>query len=396
MATFIGVFALIVVLGVMNGFNRNIREKLLASEAHLRVSLPSVEKTNDYTIEKKVEEILGSKVFGSERLSFSPFLQQDVIIKTNDGRFSGAQIKAMPKAEIRKFLARIWSAKNGNVPMPEYMEDMANLEDREILIGGDLANELRVYDGEEILLVAPDSLLKPVGESFGFEKIRIRSTVITDLADIDGQFIFLSSDTLAYRFLSKNVFTKGYEIRLANADAADSLKIKLQEVLSSVDGITIETWADRNAALFYALKLEKGAMTTLLALSILITTFSLITVLILLISQKRREVGVLMALGLSSYQAVRMFLGIGIFLSGFGLFLGLVLGVLVSFLIEKFPIAVLPAFYYDSAIPSKVEWTSIFLITGMCVFMALFSALLPVTLYLKKNASDNLRPIVAD
>src|SRR5690606_32322480 len=129
-----------------------------------------------------------------------------------------------------------------------------------------------------------ESLLLPAGEIPTFEKVRVATILTSDIADIDSQMIFYDQ-TKGLRRLKKTAsFETGIEVRLARPSEAAAWSKKLQETLGPE--FEVATWGDRNSALFFALKMEKVAMSTFLSLSILITCFALFTVLIMLITQK--------------------------------------------------------------------------------------------------------------
>src|SRR5262249_56506313 len=109
-----------------------------------------------------------------------------------------------------------------------------------------------------------------------------------------------------------------FEVRLKNPYDADRIALELKKL-----GYQAQSWHDRNTALFFALKMESLAMTIFLSLAVLITSFSVVSVMVLLITQKRREMGMLMAMGLSKSATRRVFTSVGILLTVVGVGLGL-------------------------------------------------------------------------
>jgi lipoprotein-releasing system permease protein len=141
----------------------------------------------------------------------------------------------------------------------------------------------------------------------------------------------------------------------------DGSNIKsLNNDVDKFSDVSAETWMDRNSSLFYALKLEKLVIGTFLGLAGLIAGSSILSVLALLMSQKKRDVAILKTLGLSNKATVRIFTQMGLMLASFGLLPGLLIGTATSFYIQKNPVNVLPDIYYDSQIPALVDWTLVF------------------------------------
>lgn len=380
LATLIGVFSLVVVSSVMNGFNRSIRNKLSSVEPHLTVS-------GDETVRREAEVFLLSE----SGVEVNEYVRQDVILRTVDGRFSGAVAKGLPEEAIYHFLNRISKMRFKKGAIPDLEMEQASLDIHEVLVGSDLAREMNLFEGDEIVLIPPESLLGPQGEAPRFERMRVKALVTTDSADIDSKLIVFRLASRPLRFESQVSGERGVEARFQNINEASSVAAKLAHQLRSLKEARIETWADRNQALFFALRLEKVAMMTFLGLSVLITCFSLVTVLIMLVSQKRKEIGLLMAIGFSRHSIRRLFLTLGVFLSGLGLFGGLILGVMTSLLIEKYPIDLLPDIYYDSAIPSEVNYAFVAGVAAFCLAVAFMAAYWPVRSYVRYSPSENLR-----
>lgn len=393
-ATLIGVFSLIVVSSIMNGFNRSIRTKLLAVEPHLVVT------ASDENL-APVRPFIDS-LSGAEKL---PFAKQDVIVRTLDGHFSGAVAKGLPTAGIAGFLRRVADLRMKEGAKSHVDLNDAELDTHEILMGVDLARDLSLFEGDEVMLIPPETLLLPQGESPKYEKMRIKALFSSEFQDADSKLILFKMNERPLRFQVASSQETGIELRFKRPDDAEGLK---EEILRKFGGsatgdgahadpkLKVETWADRNSALFFALKLEKMAMSSFLGLAVLITCFSLVTVLVMLISQKRKEIGLLMALGLSRAKTQKLFLWIGICLSGFGLFAGLILGVIVSLLIEAYPVDILPDIYFDSSLPAQVNFTMVGFVALGSLCVAFLAAYVPVRMYLKNSPADNLRLVVSE
>jgi ABC-type lipoprotein release transport system permease subunit len=111
----------------------------------------------------------------------------------------------------------------------------------------------------------------------------------------------------------------------------------------------------------------------------------------MLISQKRKEIGLLMSIGLSKARIQKLFLILGLLLAGSGLFLGLASGVLVSQLLHIYPIEILPDIYYDTVLPSVINYDTVLYVFIFCCVMAFFAAFVPVKQLVIRQPADNLR-----
>jgi lipoprotein-releasing system permease protein len=384
LGTLIGVVALILISSIMNGFNRSIRHKLLAVEPHIIVS-----NVDDVFARAELDKIPG--------ITVAPFTSQDVILRSLDGHFSGAVAKGLNQNDIYSFLNLAIHLKYKHGEGPDLPPESVLLGEKEMIVGSELARDLNLFEGDEVMVIPPETLLMPAGEVPKYERMRVKTIVSTELPEIDDKLmIFRLGGVMGFEksAVAGGQAEHGFELRLKNSDSADSLKETLQARWGK--GAKIETWSERNRALFFALKLEKIAVMSLLGLSVLIASFSLITVLVLLISQKRKEIGLMMSLGLSAAKTRRLFLSLGVILSGFGLFGGLIIGLGISFFLEKHPLEILPDIYYDSALPSEISYSFVGGVAICCLAVAALSAYAPVRKYLVLSPTENLRPYVPD
>lgn len=396
----VSTFAFLLILFIMNGMNKSIESRVIALEAHLTI-LPK-DRANHKGLES--DPILTQlRNYGAERYSF--FDTQDVIIRTMEGQFKGAIAQGFVRKSFESLSQKIKEQnekhlkKSTAYPIDSQMwEEMDIPESNEILIGVDLARSLGVFEGDYLMVLPPESLLMASGDAPIFEKVRIRKIVSTNLADLDSQYIFYMRDlTLASlkHSLSRQV---GIEVWLKDAMDAGRFQDDLQDWLADQksdgkNGIewSIQTWMDRNSALFYALKLEKFMIGLFLGLAGLIASFSILTVLALLISQKKRDIAMLRTLGMSQKSAIRYFIQIGVSLSLVGVSIGAVLGLVIGYLLEWYPINILPDIYYDSTIPAKVNLFLFFSVIFVTTLIAFLGSYLPTKAIEKISPAEVLR-----
>ena len=220
-----------------------------------------------------------------------------------------------------------------------------------MLIGVDLARGLGIFEGDEITLVAPESLLLPAGEIPIYEKATVKALVRTDVPDVDGHVVFYDADHGLSRLKDTASLEKGLEIRLKDPENAPDLAAKIRKMKWG----PVKTWQDMNAALFYSLRMEKTLMGVFLGLTVLVACFSIISVLVLLVTEKRADVGVLKALGATKNIIRRIFVTIGLTLGLLGILGGTLFGLLICWIIVRYPIIRLPDIYYDTSFPVRVE-----------------------------------------
>lgn len=363
----IGVAALIIVMSVMAGLNRNIRERLLRFEPHMVIAL---DKDNTF---EKVKEVLESGGVRELVQDLEVSEQMDVLVRTLDGTVSGAQFKGLPEAAINRLPKR---------------EDLKGekLSEGEVFMGIDLARQLGVYENDRITLVAPESMLLAAGQFPMIEKVTVKGFFNTQVQDYDGTtIVFDQKNKLKKLALSKSN-TRVLNIYLKNVDkVADVAKVFHEH------NVKVETWYERNSSLFFALKMEKLAMGFFLSLATIITAFSIVMVLVLLVSQKKKEMAILMAMGMS-WRAVRFWIAqMGFWISVGGVFLGAFIGTVISWLIDRYPIQILPDIYIDSTLPADVSVKLVIETLVLALLLSLFVSWLSSFAIAKREPSFFLR-----
>lgn len=380
----ISVTAFLVVLFVMNGMNRSIQERVVALEPHLFVHDKEIKEI------KLLEQHPIIDVLDQEDIQYYFYESQDVILRTTEGQFRGAIARGVTSESLSFLFKKIQELNERNhANTNDYginvLEDLP--AEGEVILGIDLARSLGVYEGDYITVLAPEGLLLPPGETPNFEKVRVKRIVSMNLSDLDSQYMFYT------RGLSLNAFQRtasrqvGIELWLHNPEFASDFK----KSLSKFDNFKIETWMERNSALFFALKLEKIAIGIFLGLAGLIAGSSILTVLALLLSQKKREIAILRAIGLSAKRTVQIFTQMGILLSASGVLAGIILGMTFGFYVEKNPINLLPEIYYDSQIPAEVNMWLVFFVLVVGFILAFLGSWLPARTALEIEPSQALR-----
>lgn len=361
-----GVAALIIVLSVMNGFNQTIRSRMLNVEAHLLV--PQKDKPTRAGLANVRARLEPAVRHGLETVE--RYETQDLILRSVDGVFGGAVAKGYDTLTLNQMLRRVWSSTRKTTPPPQV--ESADLQGNEVIIGADLARSLGIFEGDDVILVPPEVLLLPKGEIPKLQKFHVKALLSTQMPEFDAKYVFYNLDRFPDRMRSASR-EMGYEVRLVDANEADDVKARLAE-----KKITSQTWGERDTALFFALKMESAAMTLFLSLAVLITSFSIVIIMVLVISQKRRDIGMLMALGLSVKRTQGLFFRVGLLLSAIGIAGGVVLGTSVCLVLDHYQMELLPDIYTDSTLPAKLTLRILFGVLAGSSLIAVLGSWLPV------------------
>ncbi|MCB0412342.1 MAG: ABC transporter permease, partial [Bdellovibrionales bacterium] len=285
-----------IVSSVMNGFNETIRIRHLSAEPHLLLEIKKSQ--NLQNIKAQIHTVLKNaeiQVESSDRV-----LHQDVILRTYEGLFGGGVLKGMVPEAFGKFYRRTQEAldvgrSHQNFRLQDLLPETWTLEKDEVVVGLDLARSLGIFEGDPIVILPPETLLLPRGEGPPYGRFRVKSLLSTRLPEVDGQLIFFNSEIADSPMISTPSQRETLEIRLVDPYRAEEAKAAIEKNTK----FQVSTWKERNKALFFALRLERWAMSLFLGLSTLITCFAIVSVLLLLIYQKKQEIGILMAMGVS-------------------------------------------------------------------------------------------------
>ncbi|WP_374032798.1 FtsX-like permease family protein [Bdellovibrio bacteriovorus] len=382
----ISVTAFLVVLFVMNGMNASIHKRILGLEPHLYVQVAGADTAQSLESSpafQRLQEDPANRAYVYETM--------DVIIRSQDGQFRGGIARGVTRESLEHFIEQLQriDRKASDASSPAYFWDPQDVPGRgEVVMGVDLAQSLGVFEGDFLTVVSPSGLLLPPGETPKFERVRIKRIVTTSLPDLDGQYIFYQRGEALNALANEGLRKNGIEVWLPDEGRIESVK----EDLLKFEGVSVETWMDRNSALLYALKLEKLTIGIFLGLAGMIAGSSILTVLALLLSQKKRDIAILRTIGFSSRQTVRTFTQIGFFLAGIGVVGGVVLGTGLSLYIQANPIQFLPSdVYYDSSIPALVNYGLVFGVLIVSGLIALLGSYIPARTAAEVQPSDALR-----
>ena len=344
---------LVLVSSVMNALNDNVRDRNLALEPHWLVTGA---ENPDY-----------EKEFKARGYRFSRIEFQDVIFRTSEARFKGAEGRGLSSESLQD-LNRGLEVLHRKSQGPQTFEPVS-FEVQEIWLGADLADALGVISGDEISAMSPESLLGSSSEVPQLDRVRVRGRLRTGVSEIDGAGFFYDAKRSFRRLRNPSAIKQRYQVWVQDADRADSLK---EEFIKKFPLAQVQTWRERHSAIFFALKLEKIMISVFLSLAVLIASLSFLSVLSLLVSERQKEMGILQTLGFSRKKVRVLFFQIGMTLAALGLVSGLLAGAGLSYWIELHPITgVLPPIYYDTSIPARLDgWAT----SGFAVLALVISA----------------------
>jgi lipoprotein-releasing system permease protein len=361
----IGVMALIVVIAVMTGFDRDLRDKIVGNYSHITItSFKGID-------EKEYAKILEKISANPQIKGISPYVQGQVLIKEGNRVFAVGLKGINPETEssvtkLKKYLAA------------GFMDDLG--QDK-VIIGKELALYLGLGINSDIVTYSP----------FGKERnLKVVGIFNSGMYDYDLNLIFTDLKT-AQDILGLNNKFSAIAIKLDNLNLAD----KARDELSSALGFdyNLKTWMEANQNFFAALKLEKLAMFIILTLIILVASFNIISTLVVMVVEKTRDIGILKAIGMTSVRIRKIFTYEGLIIGSLGTFSGTVGGLVLCGLLKKYQFIKLPQdIYYIDKLPVSIEfWPDITLIILAAIAITLSSTIYPASKAAKLKPVEALR-----
>lgn len=343
----ISLSALVLVISVMIALNHNIEDRTIAVEPHLTIQIPGINSAALLDAHPIV-----SKLRQNPELRVSVFEQQDVILRTLDGHFRGGIARGLTQASLDRLLSEMEKLKQRSHSGSKEPIPIEILAPKEVILGMDLAVSLGIFEGDSLMVVPPESLLLPPTETPKYERVVVKKIITTNLADVDAQNMFYVREHTLRGLSQVQSRTTAVEVWTPNPYQAE----KIRDDLSGFPEAKVETWKEKNSALFLALRLEKLAIGLFMSMAVLLASFAMISVSVLLVSQKRKEIGLLQAIGFSQNKVRSLFFKIGLCLAFSGIIAGALIGSGLSYWIELHPLNVLPDIYYDSQIPAYFDF----------------------------------------
>lgn len=365
----VGVAALIVIMGVMNGLQRDLREKILIGSPDVRI-LPYGDELRlggwD-TMLTAVRSVPGV-------VSAAPFVQSEGLITSGGGYRTGAQVVGIEE-------------------QPLIGEDVTSIRERAVLgrfsfqgpngtqgivVGRTLAAKLNVWPGDRVLLLgftgvtfnAATGIPTIVPDTF-----YVTGIFETGMYEYDNAYVYVSLDA-AQRFAGLGTDVTGLELKTVDRWSAPAIGTTAEEQLG--ESVHAVDWQAQNRSLFQALKLEKLGMGVILLLIVMIAAFNIVSTLTMVVADKTREIGILRAMGMPARSIRRIFLWQGVVIGLVGTLGGVVVGATVAVLMERYRLIPLePSVYFIDHLPVATEPLDVVLIVAASIAVAAIATLYP-------------------
>ena len=397
----VGVTALIMVLAVMEGFELDLRDKILGSNAHVIV----VNYNGSFgNYQKNIERIENSEGV----LAATPFVYSEMMIRSAKGAsgiiFKGIDTKNV--TQVTDIGANLIMGPKGPVLNPEEKQavvDKLHTPERGlfqlstdtkelpgIIIGQELSQQLWVNVGDVV------HIINPVSNSVGImgtpipdiKEFRIAGIFNSGMYEYDTKWTYVTKED-AQTYLKMGDEVNGIEVKLHDIETAGIKAIELQALLGSP--YTVRHWKEVNRNLFAALKLEKIVMGLILSLIVMVASINIIGMLILVVMTRRREIAILRAMGSSSVQICSVFILEGVIIGVVGTIIGTCLGLIGCFGLKRYEFPLDTDVYYLDTLPVVIEPSTVVLVAISAICISFVATIYPAIIAASMQPVDGLR-----
>lgn len=377
----LGVCAMMVVLSVMDGFETELKRRMMSSQAH--IILQPTAQVEGFDQGFVSEDVLQSQAwldFLSQKktqgmiLDFYSVLSTEVILKSGQ-KVMGVSLKGIPELRLRAL----------KEDLVEKMDSQAS--PFVLYLGRELGFELGVSSGEEITLISPLETEGPLGNIPRMRQYRLGGMYRAGDPDQEVHSAYTSQHAVQ-AFLRRTDVVSQWEIILKNFEDAPFVARQVQALLPQ---FKVKDWMELNSSLFASLRLERTAMSVILAFIVIVASFNIVTTLTLMVLEKRKEISILKAMGARDSQVAAIFLAEGILIGALGIGGGLSLGWFICVLLRRYEFISLPDIYYDRTLPVTFEPLYYLAVAFAAILIVLVACLYPSKRAARLNPIDGIR-----
>ena len=364
----LGVLALIVVLSVMNGFQKEIRERMLGASPHLEV-VAYGGKLHDW------QTILDKVIGDSQVAAAAPYVSGQGMLSF-DQNVKGVLVRGIEPARetvITELSNKVVSGKLNALRNGEFG----------IVLGTDLARSLGVGLHDKVLLIAPQGQITPIGMMPRLKQFSVVGLFEVGMAPYDDSLALINMGDAQKLFRLGNAVT-GISTKLHDIDLAPRVAAQLQSQLP--DNLYASDWTHQNSNYFRAVQMEKKMMFIILSLIVAVAAFNIVSTLVMAVTDKQADIAILRTLGASPRSIMKIFIVQGVVIGVIGTLLGSVggivlannLDVVVPFIEKLFRVQFLAKdVYYISELPSDIRYPEVMLVAGLSFLISLLATLYP-------------------
>jgi lipoprotein-releasing system permease protein len=377
----LGVATLIIVMAVMNGFRKELLDKILGLNGHLLVQPLESPLTDWKDVADRISQVKGIRlaapVVDGQGLASSPF------------NAAGVLIRGMRADDLNKLTSISKNIKQGS------LEGFDNGQG--IAIGRRLADQLSVHAGDTVTLVSPKGAVTPMGTTPRIKPYRVIAVFEIGMSEYDSGMVFMPLKE-AQAYFNRNNDVTAIEVFTDNPDRIDAFRKSVTEAAGRP--IFLVDWRQRNSTFFNALQVERNVMFLILTLIVLVASLNIVSGLIMLVKDKGSDIAILRTMGASQGSIMRIFLITGAAIGVVGTLVGFCVGLVICLNIEAIREFLSwltntelfsPELYFLSKLPAEVDFGETTAVVVMALTLSFLATLYPSWRAARLDPVDALR-----
>jgi lipoprotein-releasing system permease protein len=391
---FLGVAALIIVLAVMNGFETDLRNKILGINSHIVLMEYNGPLTQYPQVIKDIENVPGV-------VAATPFIYSQAMVKSGNNA-SGVVLRGL-QVESAFQVITLGKMKEGKMEFlqvdkrPVGSIDPRLIDLPGIIVGKEMAKNIGVFLYQPISVVSPTGMVTPMGMVPRMKRFLVVGIFDSGFYEYDSTLTFVSLKD-CQEFLNMGDRVTGVEIRVNDIYRADRIAKAIERKLGFP--YWARHWMEMNKNLFAALRLEKRVMFIILSLIVLVAAFNIITTLIMVVMEKNKDIAILKSMGATARSIMKIFILQGVVIGAVGTLLGALGGITVALNLSKISlfienllgVKILPGdVYYLSELPSRVNYGDVAIIIAGSLVICFLSTIYPSWRASKLDPAEALR-----
>jgi len=377
----LGVAVLIIVSSVMNGFEKELRDRILNVIPHASISgvTPISDWNEIYTVLKDHPKVVGA----------APFIQSQMLIGSSDEVYGSNLIGINPNSEKNVSIVSNFITKGSYESLNESSSN--------IILGELLARKLNLDIGNQVSLMLPDNKASFSGYFPKIKNFKVTGIFRVGSPDIDEGIAYINISQ-ASKLLSLKDKIHGFRIKFKDLFDANYLSwevlIDLEDYTNQI--LISENWTLTYGPLFEAIMMEKTLVGLLVFLIVLVAAFNIVSMLIMMINDKKAQLAIFKTMGMSKYEISKIFIYLGAMISMIGSLVGLVLGMVITFLLsskifEELITSLMQGTYFISYFPVDIRFSWVFFILFSTIALTLLVCLYPARIASKVIPAEVLR-----
>jgi lipoprotein-releasing system permease protein len=378
----LGVTALITVLSVMNGFERELRDRILGMASHASITTFSGQ-LSDW---QDLSALLGGR---EHIIASAPYVSGESML-SNGKRVTGGILRGIMPDKEGDVSDVVTHIKHGDV-------NLLRPGEYGIVLGSEMAVALGVATGDSVTVVSPQITIGPTGLLPRLRRFTVVGIFEVGMYEYDRGVALVHIEDAARLFQLDDRVT-GLRLKLDDIFLAPEVSRNLSRELQG--DYRVEDWTRQHANFFRAVKTEKRVMFIILTLIVAVAAFNIVSTLIMVVTDKRSDIAILRTLGASPRSVMTIFIIQGVFIGVLGTALGVAGGVALALNVETIVPAIEQLFnvdflaadvYYISDVPSELHWNDVWVMAGVAIVLSLLATLYPAWRAARTHPAEALR-----